>query len=79
MKEQTKMKSDDTLVRLAQNPHYKMSDAEVERLEQIGQDEPRFSSVSVDSKKKQSQTTLGSATVKETGKLNKHPSDPVRE
>lgn len=73
------MKSDEVLVRLAQNPHYKMSDDEVKRLDQMGQDAPKTSSVSVDSKKKQAQTTLGSATVKETGKLNKHPSDPVSE
>jgi hypothetical protein len=73
------MKSIEQLVRLSQNPFYKMSESEVKQLESVKQDEPITSSVTEDSKKKVSQTTLGSATVKETGKLNKHSSDPVSE
>lgn len=73
------MKSDETLVKLSQNPFYKMNDAEKEQLEKIAQDEPKVSSVSVESKKKEATVTLGNATVKETGKLAKHASDPVSE
>jgi hypothetical protein len=73
------MKSIEQLVKLSQNPFYKMSEEEVKTLETVEQDTPKVSSKSVDSKKKVSQTTLGNATVKETGKLSKHASDPVSE
>lgn len=72
------MKSDETLIKLSQNPHYNMSEEESQRLDELAS-APRTSSVKEDSKKKVAQTTYGSATVKETGKLQKHPSDPVSE
>ena len=72
------MKSDETLVRLSQNPFYKMSDEEAKRLKTISK-EKKTSSVSEDSKKKEATVTRGNATVKETGKLSKHDNDPVKE
>lgn len=71
------MKSDETLIQLSRNPHYKMSEEESKRLSQLNS--KRTSSVKEDSKKKVTQVVKGSATVKETGKVNKHPSDPVKE
>lgn len=78
MKEQTKMKSDELLKKLADNPFYKMSTQEAQRLEELKSGNVS-SSVAEDRKKKVSQTTLGTAVVKETGKLHKHPTDPVSE
>lgn len=56
-----------------------MNEVEVEQLESIEQSALKVSSVTVEAKKKQATVTLGSATVKETGKLAKHASDPVKE
>jgi hypothetical protein len=72
------MKSIDTLVKLSQNPHYHLSEEEQKAVDGVQQPEPVTSSVTVDEKKKESQVVRGNAAVKETGKLDKHPSDPIR-
>jgi hypothetical protein len=73
------MKSVEQLQSLSQNPFYKMSEQEKQVLEEAKQQQPIVSSVKIDSKKKESQTSLGSAPVKEIGKLNKQIGDPTTE
>lgn len=72
------MKSDEILQRLSQNPFYKMTDEEAKRVKEL-ESAANTSSVTEDSKKKQQQVVKGNATVKETGKVKKHASDPVSE
>ena len=79
MKEQTKMKSTEQLIKLAQNPYYTLSYEEKQALEQIQPDEVSISSTTETSQKKQSLATRENATVKETGKLAKHSTEIVSE
>lgn len=79
MKEYTNMKSDEQIIKLSENPFYVLTPQEQQRLESIKKSGTKVSSVAEDSKKKQSQAVRGNATVKETGKLKKHSSDPVSE
>lgn len=72
------MKSAEQLEKLSKNPFYKMSNEEKQQLDEA-QKQTIVSSVKIDSKKKESQTSLGSATVKEIGKLEKHSGDPISE
>lgn len=72
------MKTVEQLQQLSKNPFYKMTEEEKKTLENASTLKI-VSSVDVDSKKKVSQTSLGSATVKEIGKLDKHHGDPVAE
>lgn len=73
------MKSVEQLQKLSENPFYEMTDSEKQALGEAKKQTTIVSSVKIDSKKKESQTSLGSATVKEIGKLDKHIGDPVTE
>jgi hypothetical protein len=66
------MKDLKQLQRMAANPFYTMSKKEMEDLEKLQAQEQNLE---VTPEKKES--VYGSAVVKETGKLNKHISDPV--
>ena len=68
------MKTVEQLEKLSKNPFYVMSEEEAKTLEEA----QKATSVSVENKKKESYS-LGNATVKETGKLDKHHGDPVKE
>lgn len=72
------MKTVEQLKKLSQNPFYVMSEQESEVLEETESIAKRTSSVTKDNKKKESYSR-GNATVKETGKLNKHHGDPRAE
>lgn len=72
------MKSDEQIVKLSANPYYTFSEQEQERLDVINS-QPKVSSVTVDETKKKLTVTRGNAAVKETGRLEKHSSDPVTE
>lgn len=73
------MKTDEQIQKLSQNPFYKLSEEEKTRLDSLSRTTAKVTSESEDSKKKQSQSARGNAAVKETGKLEKHSSDPVSE
>lgn len=74
------MKSIEQLIYLAKNPFYIMTDAEAQLLKQAEtQLDAVDASVTEDSKKKASSSKRGNAIVKETGKLNKHSTDPISE
>jgi hypothetical protein len=64
------MKSVEQLQKLKINPFYKMSKEEIQALEEAE---------SQASQKKGKMSSRGNAAVKETGKLDKHSSDPVAE
>lgn len=68
------MKSKEQLERLAKNPFYTLSADEQEELNAYNEQEKQPKKKSSTSPKKH-----GNATVKRTGKLDKHPSDPVVE
>lgn len=75
------MKSIEQLKRLAQNPFYQMSDEEISALKEAEQGSSSQKKVSSKTKTalKGQEQVKGAAPVKETGKLAKHPSDPVSE
>jgi hypothetical protein len=92
------MKDIQTLQRLANNPYYKMSDAEKQALSDFENKKPEshvpkgsktvevtqlteIETVADDPKGKSNGkvSSKGNAAAKETGKLNKHSSDPVSE
>lgn len=68
------MKTIEQLRSLAKNPFYVLTEEEKQAL--AAADSLSIYSPSDDSKKKSSR---GNAAVKETGKLNKHPTDPVND
>lgn len=71
------MKSIEQILKLSENPFYKLSPQEQAQLEAHMQQE-----AGEDESKKKSSTSInkqGNATVKEIGKLNKHIDDPVTE
>lgn len=70
------MKSIEQILKLSENPFYKLSPQEQAQLESHMRQEAG------DESKKKSSTSInkqGNATVKEIGKLNKHIDDPVTE
>lgn len=70
------MKSIQQLRVLNQNPFYTMTEQEKQLLEEANSTETTL--YHLDDSKKKSQS-LGSAAVKETGSLDKHSSDPIRQ
>lgn len=75
------MKSIKQLRKLANNPFFTMSDEEVQALKaaEANEEQTRTASEGELRPKKGLKKTKGAAAVKETGKLNKHSSDPVKE
>lgn len=69
------MRTIEQIRQLSQNPFYKLTAAERQMLEQAdGQSQD-----STDTTSKKRGSVKGNAVVKETGKLNKHSTDPVSE
>ena len=78
------MKTIEQLRQLANNPFYVMSEEDKRRLDEADKNDSSSDDEQQVSKKKGTYTskkvrTKGTAAVKETGKLNKHDSDPVKE
>jgi len=75
------MKDIEQLKRLAQNPFYQMSEEELAALKEAekNSDSPKKTSSKKQKPLEEQEEVKGAAPVKETGKLNKHPSDPVTE
>lgn len=76
------MKDLETLKRLSKNPFYKMSDEEVKVLkdsESASKADESTEQEAPKAKKPVARSSKGNAAVKETGKLDKHSTDPVSE
>lgn len=71
------------LQKLAQNPHYKMSDAEKQALKELEREsaspKEEVQRKGPNEEQKRVLRSKDNAAVKETGKVEKHSSDPVTE